>query len=216
MRDETPSRIRPIWLLGGGAALGIVALCGLVSLCALAVVVWLSLQDSPDTRRATPVAAVESPQVVATRTPAPASPTPIPALNTLPPAPTPLPLLTTPSPLSRPAPDQAVRDYYQLVSQERYDASWPLLTDAFKQKFNCCAPNYDYTGYVNWWNSVNYVDFGSVRTVSQSGDQAVVYAEMYFVMNTGARSSVDSNPYIQLVYDAASGVWRFNDKRAAP
>jgi hypothetical protein len=208
MTDETPSRIRPIWLFGGGAALGIVALCGLVSLCGLAVVVWLSLQGSPDTRRATPVVQAETPQA-ATSTPVPASPTPLTTLQ-----PTPLPLLTTQSPSSRPAPDQAVRDYYRLVSDSRYDLSWPLLTDAFKQKFNCCAPNYDYSGYVSWWDSVNYVDFGSVRTVSQSGNQAVVYAEMYFVMNNGERSSVDSNPYIQLVYDGTN--WRFNDKRSTP
>jgi hypothetical protein len=63
---------------------------------------------------------------------------------------------------------------------------------------------------------VDYVDFGSVSIVSQSGDRAVVYAETYFVMTDGRRSSVDSNPYFELVYDPAAGMWRFNDKRAAP
>jgi hypothetical protein len=213
MTEESPSRIRPIWLFGGGAALGIVALCGLVSLCGLGALVWLSLQDSSQTRRATPVAAAETQPAFATLTPLPATPTQLPVLTT--PLPTPLPLLTQ-NPSSRPAPEQAVRTYYQLVSDGRFDASWPLLTDGFKQKFNCCAPNYDYSGYVNWWNSVGHVEFGNVSTVSQNGDQAVVYAEIYFVMNNGARSSVDSNPYIQLTYDAASGNWRFNDKRGSP
>ena len=113
-------------------------------------------------------------------------------------------------------PDQAVRSYYQFVSQQRYDVTWQMLTDAFKQKFNCCAPNYNYSGYVDWWNSVSTVDFGQVRTVSQTGDRAVVYAELYYVMNTGDRSGMDSAPYIELVYDAASGAWRFDDKRANP
>src|SRR5262249_32879002 len=113
-------------------------------------------------------------------------------------------------------PDQAVRTYYQMVSQQRYDLSWNMLTDAFKQKFNCCAPNYNYTGYTNWWDSVDTVDFGNVNVVSQSGDRAVVYAETYIVMNDGRRSSVDGNPYFELIYDPVAGMWRFNDKRSAP
>ena len=118
------------------------------------------------------------------------------------------------SSVSRLAPDQAVRSYFQFVSQQRYDVTWQMLTDAFKQKFNCCAPNYNYSGYVDWWNSVNNVEFGQVQTVSQSGDRAVVYAELYYVMNTGDRSGMDNTPYIALVYDSTSGSWRFDDKRA--
>lgn len=111
-------------------------------------------------------------------------------------------------------PDQAVRQYYALVSQRRYDLAWSMLNDSFKQKFNCCAPNYNYTDYVNWWNSVSSVEFGNVRTVSQSGDRAVVYVEMIYVMNDGRRSSIVGDPYIELVYDSSLNAWRFNDKRA--
>jgi hypothetical protein len=113
-------------------------------------------------------------------------------------------------------PDQAVKNYYTLVSQGRYDLGWSMLTDAFKQKFNCCAPNYNYTDYVKWWDSVNTVEFGNVKTVSQNGDHAVVYAEFYYVMNTGAKSSLVGDPYIALVYDPTLNTWRFDDKRATP
>jgi len=113
-------------------------------------------------------------------------------------------------------PDQAVKDYYTLVSQGRYDLGWSMLTDRFKQKFNCCSPNYNYTGYVQWWDSVNTVEFGNVKTVSQNGDRAVVYAEIYYVMNNGQQSSLVSDPYIELVYDSTLNTWRFDDKRATP
>ena len=90
-----------------------------------------------------------------------------------------------------------------------------MLTDDFKQEFNCCAPNYNYTGYVGWWDSVDRVEFGEVRVVSQSGVRAVVYAEIYYVMNTGDRSSVDNAPYFELVYSPVTGNWQFDDKRAS-
>ncbi len=141
--------------------------------------------------------------------------TPLPALPTRTQlaAPTVIPLATQ-SNAVRPAPEQAVRTYYDLVSQQRYDASWGLLTESFKQRFNCCAPNYNYSGYTDWWNSVDRVEFGDVRTVTQNGDRAVVYAEMYYLMNSGQRSGMSANPYIELLYDATLGTWRIEDTRA--
>ena len=213
MSDDWFSRIRPVWLVGGGAALAVLGLCALLSLCAAVGLVWFTTQTSTNTSRATQVAIQTQNEQTATALPAP-SLTPLPAIAG-PAAPTPL--LTAPATASSSlTPDQAVRSYYQLVSQKRYDLTWPLLTDAFKQKFNCCAPTYNYSGYTSWWNSVSTVELGDVHTVSQSGDRAVVYAQLYYHMNTGERSSVDRQPYIALVYDAATGAWRFDDKRARP
>jgi hypothetical protein len=205
MNEEPSPRIRPIWLIGGGAAVVVLGVCALISVAAAALLIWFSGSISSSNLKPTQ-AVVTNPTQAATA----AAPTPLPALNAT------LPVTPTQNTTVRPPPDQAVRSYYQLVSQERYDLTWPQLTDTFKQKFNCCAPNYDYAGYVNWWNSVNVVDFGTVSTVSQDTNRAVVYAELYFVMNTGARSSMDSNPYFELTYDSVSGAWRINDKRAAP
>ncbi len=112
-------------------------------------------------------------------------------------------------------PDQAVKDYYALVSQGRYDLGWSMLTDTFKQKFNCCAPNYNYTDYVKWWDSVNTVEFGKVKTVLQNGGHAVVYVEMVYLMKDGRHSSLVGDPYIALVYDSTLNMWRFDDKRAS-
>jgi hypothetical protein len=111
-------------------------------------------------------------------------------------------------------PDQAVKDYYSAVSQGRYDLGWSMLTDSFKQKFNCCAPNYNYTDYVKWWDSVDTVEIRNVKTVSQTGDHAVVYVEFAYVMNDGRRSALVGDPYIALVFDSTLNAWRFDDKRA--
>ena len=155
----------------------------------------------------------------ATRTPIPlnGTPTQLPLISTLQPPPLPLPLGTSVGVANvntSSTPDQAVKDYYTLVSQGRYDLGWSMLTDAFKQKFNCCAPNYNYTGYVQWWDSVNTVEIRNVKTVSQSGDHAVVYVEFSYVMNDGRHSALVGDPYIALVYDSTLNMWRFDDKRA--
>lgn len=155
-----------------------------------------------------------------TRTPIPfdnqVHPTQLVVSGTLAPPPLPLPLPAQSGAVSTPAtaPDQAVKDYYALVSQGRYDLGWSMLTDAFKQKFNCCAPNYNYTDYVKWWDTVNTVDIRSVKTVSQTGDHAVVYVEFAYVMNDGRRSALIGDPYIALVYNPTLNTWQFDDKRA--
>jgi hypothetical protein len=174
------------------------------------------------TATATVPAVITFTPVGATRTPIPLNngqPTQLPIVSTLQPPPLALPAATPIGVVNINAattPDQAVKDYYTLVSQGRYDLGWSMLTDAFKQKFNCCAPNYNYTGYVQWWDSVSTVEFGDVKTLSQSGDRAVVYAQLFYVMNDGRGSSEVTDPYIELVYNPTLNMWQFDDKRATP
>ncbi len=215
MAEESERGIRPIWLIGGGAALVTMGLCALFSVLTAVGLIWFSSERSTNTNDSTQAVIVSRTEGAATNVASETSiaPSPLPPLNTQPPSTAAV--LATQAP-SRPPPEQAVRTYYELVSQQRYDLTWALLTDSFKQRFNCCAPNYNYSGYTQWWDSVNYVDFGDVRTVSQNGDRAVVYAELYWVMNTGVRSGISGNPYIEVVYDNASGAWRIDDTRATP
>jgi len=212
MPEETTTstpKIQPLWVLGGGAAVVVLGLCALISLGMVFALVWFSSETSSNSAQATRNAAQRQTQQAGAATPALVTRTPV--SGALLPTPTSFPVGTQSATSS---PEEAVRNYYLLVSQQRYDESWPLLTDHFKQNFNCCAPNYDYSGYTSWWDSVDQVQFGEVRTVSQTGDRAVVYAELFYVMNTGERSSSDANPYIHLVYDA--GTWHFDDKNATP
>ncbi|MEP7292425.1 MAG: hypothetical protein ABI835_11615 [Chloroflexota bacterium] len=213
MAEESSRGIKPVWLIGGGAALVSLALCAVISLTTAAGLIWFSSNRADNAAEATQVVVQRATEPVATAiAPTRIAPTPLPGLSTQAFQPTVVAVATQIVPRS--APDQAVRTYYDLVSQQRYDVSWPMLTDSFKQRFNCCAPNYNYTGYVDWWNSVDRVEFGDVRTVSQSGDRAVVYAELYWVMNNGQRSGMSGSPYIELVYDTAMGNWRIEDTRA--
>lgn len=110
------------------------------------------------------------------------------------------------------SPRQSVVNYYRDITRENYEAAWEQLSDAFKQEFNCCAPDYDYDGYLSWWSTVERVDFGDVRLVEQNGSRAIVYAELIYTMNEGG-SFEDSDPYIELQYDPLQGRWLFEDKR---
>ncbi len=107
-------------------------------------------------------------------------------------------------------PADTVADYYRAITARSYDRTWATLSDDFKQKFNCCAPNYNFNGYLDWWNSVSRVDVGAVRVISQSGNRAVVYADLTYVMNDGG-SFRDNAPYFELVF--RDGRWFFDDKR---
>ncbi|MEO1443516.1 MAG: hypothetical protein AAFV33_24150, partial [Chloroflexota bacterium] len=80
------------------------------------------------------------------------------------------------------SPSQSVVNYYRDITAGNYDSTWDQLTDGFKQAFNCCAPDYDYEGYLGWWTTVDRVDFAEVRTVEQNGNTAVVYAELIYTM----------------------------------
>ena len=208
MAEESERGVRPIWLIGGGAALVTMGLCALFSVLTAVGLIWFSSERSTNEEESTQVVVQRETEGAATAAPTQIPPTPLPVISTLPPQSTQAP--------ARPAPEQAVRSYYELVSQQRYDLTWALLTDSFKQRFNCCAPSYNYSGYVQWWDSVNYVDFGDLRTISQNGDRAVVYAELFWVMNTGVRSGMSSNPYIEVVYDTTTSAWRIDDTRANP
>lgn len=113
------------------------------------------------------------------------------------------------------SPEQSVVNYYRDITARNFESSWSQLTDDFKQAFNCCAPDYDLDGYLNWWNTVERVDFGDVRVIEQTSDQALVYAELIYTMENGD-SFEDSDPYIELSYSTEQGRWQFIDKRDEP
>ncbi len=110
------------------------------------------------------------------------------------------------------SPQQSVAIYYRDITAGNYDSTWEQLTDDFKQEFNCCAPEYDYEGYLGWWTTVDRVDFGDVRLVERSGNTALVYAELIYTMEDGGQFE-DSDPYIELEYSSEQGRWQFADKR---
>jgi len=136
------------------------------------------------------------------------------------PVPVPAPATQAPQPSvaqSSTSPDQTVWNYYSYINKRRYDITWAMLSNHFKDKWNCCTPDgkYDYKKYVEWWDSVAHVDIGVVRTRTQSDSTATVYAELHYRLNDG-RYILDTEPYILLVVDPISGGWLFDDKVKTP
>lgn len=115
------------------------------------------------------------------------------------------------------SPEQAVRDYYALINQGRYEITWSRLSDHFKDKFNCCNSegDYDFDEYKRWWSSVARVDIGETRIIEQNGGTATVFAQLSYLMNSGNRIT-DYKPYIQLVFDPITRTWLFYDKGPTP
>ena len=131
---------------------------------------------------------------------------------------------TTPSPPPTPvpsltpvlSPEQAVIDYYTLINQRQYDLAWSRLSDNFKRKHNCCTPqgDYDFVGYVRWWESVVTVKIKGVALVETSGNYAVVYTVLRYLKKDGKWYG-DPRPYIYLILDDKTREWLFDDKRSS-
>jgi hypothetical protein len=114
-------------------------------------------------------------------------------------------------------PVEAVRRYYAAVAERNYGISWPMLSSHFKQQWHCCAADgsFDLAGYAEWWDSVQRLDVGHVELISRDGDRATVYAELVYTLRDG-RQVRDTDAYIKLRLDPASGQWLFWDKSEAP
>ena len=214
MDTQVVSKIKPVWVIIG---IGVVSFCAVVAICLGVIGVSLNLILSSGGAATSQARLNETLTPIATRTPFPtfvvitaAAPTQIPLPGSVPALPFSTPVNNVPvSGVNTGDPADTVRAYYQMVDQNRYDLTWPMLSDPFKQKFNCCAPNYNYTEYLDWWNSVDQIELADVHTVQQSGSQAAVYMDLRYHMKAGGVSN--DRAYIHLVYDPTMG-WLFADK----
>ena len=147
-------------------------------------------------------------------TPTPTLPTPTPIWTPIPTLPTPTPIWT-PTPISvvEVSPEQVIRDYYSAINNRQYEETWALLSDHFKDIFNCCKPDgsYDFDAYVQWWDSVAQVYVGAVSVMEQDGNTATVIADIQYVLKNG-QTIDDTKPRIQLIWDATNHAWLFYDK----
>ena len=205
MTTQVIPKIRPLWIMIGSA---ILVLCGGIAICTAVFGIGMNVILSP---RVPPTALATSQRLATQAVFAPTAAITLASTPTQIPLPNATNVSSIPAPLPANAgdPASAVRTYYQWVDANRYDLTWPMLSAHFKEVFNCCAPNYNYGGYVDWWNSVDRVEAVDVRAVLQDGARAVVYMELHYWMKTGGQS-VDRG-YIHLVYDPVAG-WLFDNK----
>lgn len=207
------SALRPTWIAGGVAAVIVLiavsliasnilnpAKAGEVTLTAVALNTPLPLI----------ITATQLPTLIPSKTPEPTN-TPVPT-NTAVPTNTPFPTMT---PIPQPAPDQAVRDYYQNINNRDYTATWNTLSDDYKRTRNTDANgNLDYGAYTKWWDSVNYVQIGEISIIDQTSDTAIVYAALTYVLYDG-RAIDDVTPYFHMVYDQNLNKWLILDKTSS-
>lgn len=106
------------------------------------------------------------------------------------------------------APDAVVRQYYELVDAQSFDASWEILTPNFQTKSGTRA------SYEMWWLQVEEVTIGEVTLVDQDATTACVFAALTYHMVDG-RAVVDERPYIFLLFDPETNQWRIDRKEGA-
>ena len=105
----------------------------------------------------------------------------------------------------RPPADDFVRQYYIDIINRNYKSSWNKLSSEFKRESS------GYYDYQDWWNSVREVRIGSINLIKQTSRNAVVDAELLYVMNTG-KYFKDPKNRIYLVWDESSNRWLFEQK----
>jgi hypothetical protein len=124
------------------------------------------------------------------------------------------PLLNPPGAVNPPAgtwnpyyADQFIYYYFQHINNRDYGTTWSLLTEAFKAAVNGPEKG-GYTGYVDYWNTVQRVDVKSVYLSSFNGYYADVTVNMVYNYFNGTVAPAQV-PF-HLAYDSSRGTWMFN------
>lgn len=105
----------------------------------------------------------------------------------------------------RPSPTQFVENYYINLDRGNYQTTWNQLSSSFQRQGG------GYSEYVKWWDSVREIRIGQIRLIEQDSDEALVYAELTYVTNTGTYYE-DTKTRIYLTWDFQSKTWLFEKK----
>jgi hypothetical protein len=96
--------------------------------------------------------------------------------------------------------------YFNNINLRNYPLTWSLLTASFIANNNPPSSG-GYTGYVNFWNSVAWVEITGVVITSYSGSYATASVGMVFHYNGGLVTT--TIPTYYLVYNYGLGSWQF-------
>lgn len=107
---------------------------------------------------------------------------------------------------NRPAADEFVKDYYLSLKNRNYQDTWNKLSPEFQR-----ASSTGYSDYLQWWSSVNDIKIGEINLIKQSGDVAVVNAELYYVLKNG-KFFEDTKKHVYLVWNDEKNSWLFQYK----
>jgi len=194
--EEEMSAPQGGWNFGWSGTVAIVAVVGGVLVLAamdklpaeMFGVRWTSSPPSP----------VQPPSQLTSPIPTPSLPTPPVVKNES--IPVPSPTLET-----RLSPIQFVRDYYATVNAKEIDKAWGMLTT----KFQNGVLTSDYSGFSNWWKSVDQVQVQEISLLSQSNDTAKVDVQIAYVI--GDRFEKERPLRLTLVWNDSIKNWQIND-----
>ena len=106
---------------------------------------------------------------------------------------------------ARPNTENFIRNHYVAINNRQYSETWSHLSPRFKNESG------SYSEYQQWWNSVKEIKIGDIRQVNQSSDNAMVNAELWYLMNNG-KSFQDPKSRIYLIWSNDSNSWLFERK----
>jgi serine/threonine protein kinase, bacterial len=112
---------------------------------------------------------------------------------------------TSSSSVQRPDPEQFIRGHYGDINNRNYDKSWSHLSPSFQRD-----KAKGYGSYTEWWNQVARAEVSSSNVVSQGANQAVVDANLHYVMKEGNTDIDQSRIYLE--WNTSRESWEFVDK----
>jgi hypothetical protein len=105
------------------------------------------------------------------------------------------------------SPDRAMAIHYQAINNGNLDEAWSDLSTQFKGS-NLVQGKREFDA---WWNIVRSINIGSITVVSNSGDRAVVKANLVYTLKQG-RVFRDPKDKLKLVWDESSKKWLIDGK----
>jgi serine/threonine protein kinase, bacterial len=105
------------------------------------------------------------------------------------------------------SPEQAVREYYDLINRQNYAIAWEKLSPGFQQ---ARAKNGFKDSYLTWWDEIERVEVSHASLVSRGADLAKVNAELTYYKKNG--DIIPESLQVFLRWDTSHG-WLFDDMR---
>ncbi|NER33290.1 MAG: serine/threonine protein kinase [Oscillatoria sp. SIO1A7] len=101
------------------------------------------------------------------------------------------------------SPEQAVRSQYSVINNRQYETAWKNLSPGF-QNNKVIFPD-GYMTYVNWWETVDWVEVEEAIALETTATTATVRVRLTYSMKNELGSSESRR--IDLVRDVSSGNW---------
>jgi hypothetical protein len=106
---------------------------------------------------------------------------------------------------NRSDPEEFIKRHYSNLNGRNYDLTWKELSPDFQQIST------GFSGYTDWWNSVERIELTSTKLVRRTDSQAIVDTELRYTMKTGSVSD-DERGRIILEWNSGKASWELAKK----